>query len=162
MLIEKILKQSKQEKLNVFFDMDGTLVEYQLDQYGKRKTKGANFYVNARPILYTIKIAKKLNRIKNISVHILSNCNLSEQIKEKTEWLAKYMSFLNKDNIHIICYENISEQELAQKALLKSKFIKSNFEFETNFLIEDDLKNINETNKFFNKNIAYHISSLIK
>lgn len=72
------------------------------------------------------------------------------------------MPFVDKNNIHIICYEKISEFNKDEKSYLKAKFIKSNFEFDENILIEDDLKNINSTNKFFDRKVAYHISSLIK
>lgn len=60
MLIDEIKNQAKNEKINVFFDMDGTLVEYKTDMDGKRKIKGSKFYVDSRPIIYMIKIAKKL------------------------------------------------------------------------------------------------------
>ena len=99
--------------------------------------------------------------MKNVAVHILSNCPLKEQISEKITWLNKHMPFLKGENIHILCYENLSFKK-EEKPFLKGNYIKENYENQICFLIEDDLNNIKMTNKLFNEDIAYHISSLIE
>lgn len=160
MLIDNIFKDAKKEKVNVFFDMDGTLVEYLLDSNNLRYVSGSNYYSNNRPLKYTLNIAKKLSKNKNISVHILSNCPLNEQIQQKTNWLKRYAPFIKPENIHIICYENLTFKN-EEKPELKGRFLKNNFDGEKCYLIEDDLKNIKTTNRMLG-DIAYHISTLIK
>ena len=59
MLIDEIKKMAKNNKVNVFFDMDGTLVEYISDSTSKRNQHGSCFYINNRPLKYIINIAKK-------------------------------------------------------------------------------------------------------
>ena len=108
-----------------------------------------------------LKIAKKISKIPNVKLHILSNCQLEEQIKEKEIWISKNAKFIKKDNIHIICYEKLSFNK-EEKPFLKGNFIKNNFANTKCFLIEDDLRNIKSTNSLFQEPIAFHMSSLIK
>lgn len=161
MFIDEIKKIAKTQKIDLFFDMDGVLVEYINDPNKERYNLGTNFYTYGRPVLTMIKLAKRFSRIPNVTVHILSNCPLEEQIEQKTNWLKIHAPFFKKENIHIICYEKlVFEKE--EKPFLKPKFLKDNFGDKTVFLIEDDLRNIKSTNTFYKERIAYHISSLLK
>ena len=73
MLIDEIARHAKNEKVNVLFDMDGTLVEYLPDGGSLRNVPGSEFYTNNRPLNYMIKVAKKISKIKNVlSEFILS------------------------------------------------------------------------------------------
>ena len=161
MFTREIKQIAKKEKVDVFFDMDGVLVEFIHDPNKQRYNSGANFYAKNRPILTMIKIAKKLSKIPNVTVHVLSNCPLFEQIEEKKDWLKKNAPFFKPENIHIICYEKLNIEK-ADRPMLKGKFLKENFGESKIILIEDDLRNIKQTNLIFDKHIAYHISSLQK
>ena len=162
MLINEIKELAKKEKVNVLFDMDGTLVEYLPDGSDRRNVPGSDFYTFNRPLNYMIKVAKRISKIKNVEVHILSNCPLNEQIEQKINWLKKYAPFINLKNVNIICYENITYNK-DEKRFLKGNLIKEKFPNQKCFLIEDDLRNIKAVNSLFGGEVvAYHISSLIK
>ena len=161
MLIDEIKTAAKNQKVIVFFDMDGTLVEFRSDPKGMHKLPKQNFYLNNRPLTYMLGLAKEISEIDNVEIHILSNCQLAEQIKEKKIWLSKNAKFIKNSNIHIICYENLTFNK-EEKPFLKGNFIKNNFPNTKCFLIEDDLRNIKSTNSLFPEPVAFHISSLIK
>ena len=161
MLINEIKKLAKNEQIDVFFDMDGVLVEYVDDPQKMRNQPGTKFYTYGRPILTMIKIAKRFSKIKNVTVHILSNCPLDEQIEQKKLWLKKFAPFFKEENTHILCYENLNISK-EEKRELKGKFLLKNFASRKIFLMEDDLRNIKEANRIFGERIAYHISSLLK
>lgn len=160
MLVDRIIEESKKEKIYVFFDMDGTLAEYRVSDKKERYTPGTNYYANPRPLNSIIKTAHKLGRHKNIEIHILSNCPLNEQIEQKKNWLKKYMPFINENHVHIICYENITFEN-ADKPKLKGEFLLKSFSDKKCYLIEDDLGNIKATNDLFGSKIAFHVSTLI-
>ena len=160
MLIDEIIKESKKQETHIFFDMDGTLAEYKSSPKIERYTPGSNYYSNPRPMNYFIKIAKRLSKQKNVEVHILSNCPLNEQIEQKKNWLKRYMPFIKMENVHIICYENITFNK-EDKAKLKGQFLENNFKDKKCYLIEDDLRNIKAANELLGKNVAFHISMFI-
>lgn len=161
MIVDKIIETAKSQKVNVFFDMDGTLVEYLQDPEKRRYVKGSNFFTNGRPLYSIIEIAKNLQENKNIEVHILSNCPLAEQIEQKTNWVKKYMPFLKEENIHIICFENITFKS-QEKDYLKGNFIKDHYGDTRCYLFDDYESVILATNRLFNNEVAFHISALIK
>ena len=148
MLVDRIIEESKKEKICVFFDMDGTLAEYRVSDKKERYTPGTNYYANPRPLNSIIKTAHKLGRHKN------------EQIEQKKNWLKKYMPFINENHVHIICYENITFEN-ADKPKLKGEFLLKSFSDKKCYLIEDDLGNIKATNDLFGSKIAFHVSTLI-
>ena len=162
MLIDKILDYAKKQKVYVFFDMDGVLVEYPLDREKRRYQPGTDFYTNNRPIKYTLGVAEKLSKENNVVVGIISNCPLAEQIEQKKSWLKKYAPFIKDENINIICYEKISFKE-EKKHILKGKLLKEKImRGDCCFLIEDDLQNIVSVNNFFDDEIVFHVSNIIE
>ena len=159
-LIKEIKTRAKSQKVKVYFDMDGTLAEYDAEDKEKILSNQAGVYLTKRPLKSIIYVANKLAKIDNIEICIASNCHFKEQKEEKLLWLEKYTPFIKKENINIIVFNNIifSKEE---KDFLKANLIISNLkQNEFAYLIEDDHKIIRATNKFSNIK-ACHMSMFV-
>ena len=159
-LIKEIKTRAKSQKIKVYFDMDGTLAEYDAEDKEKILSNQAGVYLTKRPLKSIINVADKLAKIDNIEICIASNCHFKEQKEEKLLWLEKYTPFIRKENINIIVFNNIifSKEE---KDFLKANLIISNLkQNEFAYLIEDDHKIIRATNKFSNIK-ACHMSMFV-
>ena len=144
----------------VYFDMDGTLAEYDAEDKEKILSNQAGVYLTKRPLKSIIYVANKLAKIDNIEICIASNCHFKEQKEEKLLWLEKYTPFIKKENINIIVFNDMifSKEE---KDFLKANLIISNLkQNEFAYLIEDDHKIIRATNKFSNIK-ACHMSMFV-
>ena len=163
MLFDEIKKEAKTEKVKVYFDMDGCLVQYGFGEKELIANNHPDFYYDKRPIKTVIKVAKKLSKIKNVEVLIMSCCRFVEQRQDKKRWLKKFAPFFKDENIHIIVY---SEEtfEKNEKSFLKARKIEklSQVENAKIYLIEDDHRNIQATNQTLSFVEARHISELIK
>ena len=84
--IELINERYKNDKLDIYVDMDGVIAEYDV---------GKIDFLNKRPLTNNINIFKKLSANKNITLNILSICRKDFQIDEKNIWLDKNAHFLN-------------------------------------------------------------------
>ncbi len=159
-LIKEIKTRAKSQKVKVYFDMDGTLAEYDAEDKEKILSNQAGLYLTKRPLKSIINVADKLAKIDNIEICIASNCHFKEQKEEKLLWLEKYTPFIKKENINIIVFNDMifSKEE---KDFLKANLIISNLkQNEFAYLIEDDHKIIRATNKFSNIK-ACHMSMFV-
>lgn len=159
-LIKEIKTKAKSQKVKVYFDMDGTLAEYDAEDKEKILSNQAGVYLTKRPLKSIINVADKLAKIDNIEICIASNCHFKEQKEEKLLWLEKYTPFIKKENINIIVFNDMifSKEE---KDFLKANLIISNLkQNEFAYLIEDDHKIIRATNKFSNIK-ACHMSMFV-
>ena len=159
-LIKEIKTKVKSQKVKVYFDMDGTLAEYDAEDKEKILSNQARVYLTKRPLKSIINVADKLAKIDNIEICIASNCHFKEQKEEKLLWLEKYTPFIKKENINIIVFNDMifSKEE---KDFLKANLIISNLkQNEFAYLIEDDHKIIRATNKFSNIK-ACHMSMFV-
>lgn len=159
-LIKEIKTKAKSQKVKVYFDMDGTLAEYDVEDKEKILSNQAGLYLTKRPLKSIINVADKLAKIDNIEICIASNCHFKEQKEEKLLWLEKYTPFIKKENINIIVFNDMifSKEE---KDFLKANLIISNLkQNEFAYLIEDDHKIIRATNKFSNIK-ACHMSMFV-
>lgn len=163
MLEDKIIKLTKNDKVIVFFDMDGVCAEYGADEGHLIKENYPGFYFTKRPIKSVLAIMKRISEIRNVQVRILSNCYFPEQKQDKINWLAKYAPFIKTENITIITL-NEEEYTSETKDFIKGNYIKkitagSNAHL---FLIEDDHGIIKATKKLLPNVQANHVSTLIK
>ena len=159
-LIKEIKTRAKSQKVKVYFDMDGTLAEYDAEDKEKILSNQAGVYLTKRPLKSIINVADKLAKIDNIEICIASNCHFKEQKEEKLLWLEKYTPFIKKENINVIVFNDMifSKEE---KDFLKANLIISNLkQNEFAYLIEDDHKIIRATNKFSNIK-ACHMSMFV-
>ena len=159
-LIKEIKTKAKSQKVKVYFDMDGTIAEYDAEDKEKILSNQAGVYLTKRPLKSIINVADKLAKIDNIEICIASNCHFKEQKEEKLLWLEKHTPFIKKENINIIVFDDMifSKEE---KDFLKANLIILNLkQNEFAYLIEDDHKIIRATNKFSNIK-ACHMSMFV-
>lgn len=161
MLFNKIKESAKLNKVKVFFDMDGVLVEYRIIK--EEEFDKVGFYEGLRPLKTNLAFAKKLSKIKNVEVCILSNCRTKQHKTDKLKWLKSFAPFFKQENINIICYEEIGNFDKSKKSIVKSELILEQLKKEkfTAFHIEDDTNIIKIEKAMPNINII-HVSSLIK
>ena len=122
-----IKELSKNEEVILFVDMDGVIASYDVGR--------PLDFLNKRPLTENIEKLKKISKLNNVELRILSICRKDFQIDEKNGWLDKYASFFYKENRIIISKENIKDKTSAQ---IKAEFLN---EFETNkkmILLDDD------------------------
>lgn len=159
-LIKEIKTRAKSQKVKVYFDMDGTLAEYDAEDKEKILSNQAGVYLTKRPLKSIINVADKLAKIDNIEICIASNCHFKEQKEEKLLWLEKYTPFIKKENINIIVFNDMifskEEKDFLKANLIISKLKQNEFAY----LIEDDHKIIRATNKFSNIK-ACHMSMFV-
>jgi 5'(3')-deoxyribonucleotidase len=164
MLIDKIIAEAATNKTIIFFDMDGTIVEYGAGEKQDILGNKQGFYLHKRPIKTTLKVMKKFAKTKNITVCILSNCHYPEQAQDKLAWLKKYAPYLDEKNIHIIVLSQM-KFEKENKDNIKGEFIKNlpNInDYAKIYLFEDDHRIIKAATKVWDKISAQHISTIIK
>lgn len=161
MIKNEILERAKQERVYVFFDMDGVLADYDMTDVKPSDHNNQGFYFSKRPIKTNIRFAKKLSKKKNVKIGILSNCYYPRQKEEKLAWLKLYAPFFKEENIHVIVYETMlipgqDKKELKNIYLEKMQQNKKM----AMFLIDDDIQNLKYINK--NKITPVHVSSILK
>ena len=93
---------SKYEKVAMFVDMDGTIVEYVIYPEGTINTKKKGLFLNNKPIKIVIDELEKISKIKNLDIYILSMARSYIIVEEKKEWLRKHVSFIKEENWIII------------------------------------------------------------
>ena len=150
---------SKTEKQLVLFDMDGVLAEYVVGEEFDIINEVENVYFNKRALTGIVKVAKKLNKMKNITVGILSSCDHLSQVLEKKRWLKIYLPFIKEENIHIVVWDN-EKYTKETRCFAKAERIEKMSGYDKIFLIEDTHSNIEKTNKKI-PNCAHHVSELM-
>ena len=150
MKILDFINENKDKIIDIYFDMDGVLAEYDIGNFD---------YEFIRPINTSIMFVKSLLDYKNINIYILSICKTDDVIKQKIDWFKKYMDFFNEDNILLLSKENkdISSEEY------KSNYLKENTNKDhLNIVIDDDIRIIKAIKKNNDDINVFHVSSIIK
>lgn len=146
--INLIKEMYKDEKLDIYVDMDGVIAEYDV---------GKIDFLNKRPLMNNINIFKELSTNENITLNILSICREDFQIEEKNIWLDKNAPFFkNRNVISKESHPNKSSKEL------KCEFLKSIPQKDNKIILIDD---DNDIIKYVRNNleniIVFQDSSLI-
>ena len=123
--IEKMNELYKENKeLNIFLDMDGTVVEYIFDLEESFAQEGG--YVKKQPIRPVI---EKINEIKNTfpdaKIKILSCSRNHRMTKEKNEWLDKNIPYIQKEN-RIFLEKEDNKYEDEDRSKVKGEYLKNN------------------------------------
>ena len=63
---------AKNEKVAMFIDMDGTIVEYKVYKDGELTTSTKGIFLNGEPIKVVINNLKRISEIPNIDLYILT------------------------------------------------------------------------------------------
>ena len=153
---------SKNKKVAMFVDMDGTITVYGVYQEADVARKMAEDYKTAEPLNYVINILEEINNIPNVDIYILTLSRDKKITEEKEIWLEKYVNFVKPENWIIITKElgeyNKENRDIIKAEKMKEKLDKYNYEI----LLDDDHKILKETQKILgNSASVFHISSAI-
>lgn len=162
MVIDRIKKDALENKVMVFFDMDGVMAEYGSGEKNAIFTNQPGFYFNRRPIKTIINIVKELNDLDNVEVGIISNCYYEEQKQDKLKWLEINLPFLKRE---YICIIKLKDEEYTKetKDFIKSKYLK-NMIIDKDvkvYFFEDDHGIIKATKKALDYVNVEHVSTLL-
>lgn len=159
-----IKEKSKNKKCAIFIDMDGVIVEFNPYDDEKIKNNGKGIYLTKKPISYTIKIVKRLKKIKNLDIYILSACHYESQREEKENWIDKNLKIIDKDKRIILVKEKLNLNK-KEKRLIKGKIIKNIMEeksYDKSFYIDDSHELLRGAIEVLNDQTeVFHISSIL-
>ena len=157
--IDDIYKKNK--NIEIYLDMDGTIVELLFDKNQSYREKGV--YLNKRPIEPVINEIEEIrNRFPLIKFKILS-CSKSNQMRdEKNEWLNINMPFINS-NDRIIFSEEAGDYLRDDRNIVKAEYINKNISDDKNiFLIDDDIEVLKGVQNLLKDNIIpVHVTSIL-
>ena len=152
----------KNNKVALFVDMDGTIVEYVVfdKDFITNETKGV--FLNAKPLTTIIDTLKELKKIENLDIFILTLSRSKIIIEEKKEWLRKYLPFIEEENYIILCRE-IGDYNSENREYIKSIKMKEKLdEYDFVVLLDDEHKILRRTKKELkDKGTVFHLSSVI-
>ena len=158
--IEKIC--SKHNKVALFVDMDGTIVEYKVYPEGFITNESKDLFINAEPINIIINKLEKLSKIDNLDIYVLTLSKSNIIKEEKIKWLNKYASFIKENNYIILIRENgdYNSDTRSHAKVTKMKEKLNNYDYV--LLLDDEHKILRTTQKELNdKGEVFHISSAI-
>ena len=160
--IEKLSNLYKTNKdIEIYIDMDGTIVELLFDKEGSYTKKGV--YLNKRPI---IPVVNKLEEIKNkfplIKFKILSCSKTNQMRNEKNEWLDIQMPYIKKED-RVIFSEEAGDYAREDRNLVKAEYInKNNGDDKIIILIDDDIEVIKGVQNLNKENVLpVHVTSIL-
>ncbi len=153
---------SKNKKVAMFVDMDGTITVYGVYQEADVARKMAEDYKTAEPLNYVINILEEINNIPNVDIYILTLSRDKKITEEKEIWLEKYVNFVKPENWIIITKE-IGEYNKENRDRIKAEKMKEKLEkYDYAVLLDDDHKVLKEAQKMLgDKASVFHISSAI-
>ena len=154
---------TKYKKVAMFIDMDGTIVEDKIYPDGTVTNKVRGLFLNNRPIKIVIDELRKIQKIENIDLYILSMARSYIIVEEKKEWLKKYADFINENN-YIIINREAGEYNDENRNRVKAGKIQEKLKqgYEHAIFLDDDHKVIQESAKILkDKCDIFHISSAI-
>lgn len=153
---------SKNKKVAMFVDMDGTITVYGVYQEADVARKMAEDYKTAEPLNYVINILKEINNIPNVDIYILTLSRDKKITEEKEIWLEKYVNFVKPENWIIITKE-IGEYNKENRDRIKAEKMKEKLEkYDYAVLLDDDHKVLKEAQKMLGEKASvFHISSAI-
>lgn len=160
--IDKISNIYKTNKnIEIYIDMDGTIVELLFDKEGSYTKKGV--YLNKRPI---IPVVNKLEEIKNkfplIKLKILSCSKTNQMRNEKNEWLNIQMPYIKKED-RVIFSEEAGDYAREDRNLVKAEYInKNNGDDKIIILIDDDIEVLKGVQNLNKENVLpVHVTSIL-
>ena len=159
-IVKKICDENK--KVALFIDMDGTVDEYIVYPEGTITTKTKGIFLNKKPIYVVIEELRKINNIQNIDLYILSLSTSNIIVKEKEDWLKKYIDFIEEKNWIIINKEK-GEYNKETRNYIKAEKIKEKLKnYDCTILLDDDHKILKQTQEILKeKCYVFHVSSAI-
>ena len=147
---EKIKEMSKQKKLIIFVDMDGVVACYDVgNPYN---------FLEKRPLFTNINILKKVQKLPNIELHILSIGKKDSDILDKNKWLDKYIPFISYDKRTILSKESNNNLEAR---IIKLNYLKTLDTDRQIVLVDDDNVVLKTIRKEMDNVILFQDSELV-
>lgn len=147
------IEKYNDKNITLYVDMDGVIAEYDIGNFD---------YNTIRPLKSNIKRIKELIKKDNINVKILTVCKTNKIVAEKKDWIKKYMSFFDIDDVIFLSKEK-EEYKGIDSMELKSNYLKTNInDNNINILVDDDNSIIKYIRKNNPKTIVFQISSWIE
>lgn len=158
--IKKICEENN--KVAMFIDMDGTIVEYPVYQDADITINSKNLFINQEPVKVIIEELNEINKITNIDLYILTLAKSNIIVEEKKEWLKKNISFIEENNWIIVNKEQ-GEYNKENRDYIKGNKIKEKLkEYDYAILLDDDHKILKQTQQELGEKCkVFHISSAI-
>ena len=147
-IINEIKTMAKDQKIDIYVDMDGVIAEY---DFGRPLD-----FLNKRPLLGNIKVLEEISKIPNVEMHILSICKKDSQINDKNVWLDKYAPFFKKENRNVLSKETYTDRSSSE---LKVDFLNNVESFK--ILIDYDNGILKEVDKKVKNISLYQDSSIV-
>ena len=154
---------SKYEKVALFVDMDGTIVEYILYLDRAINTKSKGLFINKKPLKIVIDELEKISKIENLDLFILSMARSYIIVEEKKEWLKKHASFIKEEN-WIIINREAGDYNDETRSRIKAEKILEKLEsgYEHAIFLDDDHKVLHGATKILkDKCDIFHVSSVL-
>ena len=149
------------KRVAMFIDMDGTIVEYQVFEKEELMYEKGKFF-EGRPLNIIIDKLKKINKIENIDLYILTLARSNNIVEEKKQWLKKYVDFVKEEN-WIILNKEKGEYNKENRNIIKAQKMKEKLnQYDYLIFLDDDHKILKEAKiELKDKIQVYHISSAI-
>ena len=144
--IEKIKNISeKYEKIAMFIDMDGTIIEYTIYPANETDVKLAEKYCEIEPIEIVVDKLKEINELSNIDLYILTLSKNEKITEEKKKWLKRYVSFITEENWIILTKWKKYTPE--NRNIIKGKTIEEKLNKYNHAILLDDEQTASSENK---------------
>ena len=158
--VKKICENN--DKVAMFIDMDGTIVEYVVYSESEISTSTKEKFLNGEPLNLVIDNLKKINEIKNLDLYILSLAKSDIIVQEKRIWLKKNIDFIDEKKWIILNKEkreyNKDNRDYIKSNKMKEKLLK----YDTVILLDDDHRILKQTKiELKDKCNVFHVSSAI-
>lgn len=153
---------SKYKKVAIFIDMDGTINEYTLYSDNEILKRMGDNYKNAEPIQEVIESLRKISKIPNIDLYILSLSKSNKISNEKDIWLEKYTNFIPKENWIILTKENGDYDNENRDQIKPLKMQEKLNKYEHVILLDDDHRILRQSKIMLeNKVDVFHVTSAL-
>ncbi len=153
---------SKYKKVAIFIDMDGTINEYTVYSDNEILKRMGDNYKNAEPIQEVIESLRKISKIPNIDLYILSLSKSNKISNEKDIWLEKYTNFIPKENWIILTKENGDYDNENRDQIKPLKMQEKLNKYEHVILLDDDHRILRQSKIMLeNKVDVFHVTSAL-
>lgn len=157
-------KCTENERVAMFIDMDGTIVNYPVYLKGTISNTTSGKFINEKPLKLIIDKLEEISKISNIDLYILTLAKSSIIVEEKKEWLKKNINFITPDR-WIILDKQKDEYNSDNREYIKGwkmKEIQEKYKYNKVILLDDDHEILKTTlNELKEDSFVYHISTAI-
>lgn len=157
-------KCTENERVAMFIDMDGTIVNYPVYLKGTISNTTSGKFINEKPLKLIVDKLEEISKISNIDLYILTLAKSSIIVEEKKEWLKKNINFITPDR-WIILDKQKGEYNSDNREYIKGwkmKEIQEKYKYNKVILLDDDHEILKTTlNELKEDSFVYHISTAI-